>query len=71
MTNLFYYKYNASMFLNTSGFKVLSQILTKNTEWQFFDKDKNARLLIISSIKTFDTLLPAFSCYYYAWSTKM
>ena len=55
------------MFLNRSGFKALSQILTKNTEWQqFFDKDKQAWLLVISSVKAFDSLLSTFSHYYHA-----
>ena len=66
MANLFYYKHNARMSLNKSGFKV-SQILTKKkTEWQFFDKNKQEWLLITSSVKAFDGLLSTFPYYYHA-----
>ena len=66
MTTLFYYKYGTSMFLNRSGFQALSQILTKNADWKFFDKNKQALLLIISSVKAFDSLLSTFCRYYHA-----
>ena len=72
MATLFYYKYSASMFLNRSEFKVPSQIfLSKNAERQFFDKNKQVCLLIIASVKAFDSLLSTLSRYYHSWSTKI
>ena len=68
---LTYSKYHGSFILlqNTvyvrSGFKVKSQFLMKNEEWQLFDKHKQAWLLIISSLKAFDSLLSTLSHYYH------
>ena len=59
MATLFYHKHNASMSLKKSGFKV-SQILTKNAEWQFFDKNRPEGLLITSSDKALIVFSPLF-----------
>ena len=45
--------------------KVPSNILTKNAEWQFLDKNKQVQFLIISNVKVFDSLLSTFSRYYH------
>ena len=39
MEALFYYKYRASKFLDRSGFKVPSEVLTKIAEWQYVDEN--------------------------------
>ena len=65
MATLLYWKYSASMFLNRSGFKVLSQIFMENADWLIFDKEKQAWLLIISSVKVFESLLSTFFRYYH------
>ena len=58
-------------FLTEVDLKFLHKFWWKNTESQFFDKDKQAWQLIISFIKAFDSLLSTFSRYYRAWSTKI
>ena len=53
-------------FISEVDLRFLHKFLRKNTEWQFFDKDKQAWLLIIFSVKAFDSLLSTFSRYYHA-----
>ena len=45
------------MFFNRSGFTALSQILTKKRREAVFDKDKQAWLLIISSVSLLSNFL--------------
>ena len=52
-----------SMFLIRSGYKALSQFLTKKAEQQFIDKDIQECSLILSSANAFSSLLPTSSHY--------
>ena len=56
MATLFYYKYSVSM-LRELDLRLFHKFWRKKTGWQFFDKGKQAWLLIISSGKVFDSLV--------------
>ena len=57
MATLFYYKYSASMFLDRSGFKVPSQVLTKIAERKYFDENQQTWVLTFFYGKAFYSLL--------------